>query len=65
MLTVVGSLRQQGRDVLEYLEAALRAIAEGKEAPLLVVPALQEPPRGECVRSTCLLSDYNIACLAA
>jgi transposase len=63
MLTVVGSL-QQGRKVLEYLEGALRAYAEGKEAPPLVVPSPQEPPREECAPSTCWLSNHNIACLA-
>jgi transposase len=63
MLTVVGSLRQQGRNVLEYLEGALRAFAEGREAAPLVGTWLQEPPRGECVSLGCLLSGHNIACL--
>jgi transposase len=65
MLTVVRSLRLQGRNVLSDLEGTLRAFAEGREAPRLVAPSLQEPPRGECVPSTCLLSEHNIACLAA
>jgi transposase len=64
MLTVVGSLRQQGRNVLEYLEGALQAFAEGREAPPLVVASPQEPPREECVPATCLLSNHTIACFA-
>jgi transposase len=35
LLTVVTSLRSQGREVLEYLEAAIRAVAMGGEAPSL------------------------------
>jgi transposase len=35
LLTVVTSLRSQGRDVLEYLEAAIRAVAVGGEVPSL------------------------------
>jgi transposase len=64
MLTIAGSLRQQGRNVLEYLEGALRAAGEGREAPALVAPVAQEPLREECVPSTPLLSGRNIACLA-
>jgi len=37
MLTVVTSLRSQGRDVLEYLEGAIRAVAVGGEAPSLLL----------------------------
>jgi len=36
MLTVVGSLQRQGRNVLEYLEEANRAAQVGGEAPSLV-----------------------------
>jgi transposase len=36
LLTVVGSLRLQGRNVLGYLEEAIRAAQVGGEAPLLV-----------------------------
>jgi transposase len=36
MLTVVTSLRLQGRNVLEYLEAAIRGMARGEAAPSLV-----------------------------
>ena len=36
ILTVVGSLRLQGRNVLVYLEEAIRAAQVGGEAPLLV-----------------------------
>ena len=64
MLTVVGSLRQQRRNVLEYLEGALRAYAEGRGAPPLVGSSPQEPPREEGVPATCRLSDPKIACLA-
>jgi transposase len=39
MLTVVGSLRLQGRGVLDYLEGAIRAWQEGGEAPRLVPEA--------------------------
>lgn len=39
MLTVVGSLRLQGRGVLDYLEGAIRAKQEGEEAPRLVPEA--------------------------
>jgi transposase len=64
MLTVVGSLRQQGRNVLEYLEGALRAAGEGTEAPALVVEVAQEPLQAERVASTRWLSGHEIACLA-
>ena len=40
ILTVVGSLRRQGRDVLSYLEGAIRAAQQGVAPPLL----LPEPP---------------------
>jgi len=36
MLTVVGSLRLQGREVLAYLEAAIRAAQQGAAAPSLL-----------------------------
>jgi len=36
MLTVVGSLRLQGREVLTYLEAAIRATQQGVEPPSLL-----------------------------
>lgn len=36
MLTVVGSLRQQGRKVFSYLEAAIRAWGVGERAPSLL-----------------------------
>jgi transposase len=36
LLTVVTSLRSQGRDVLAYLEAAIHAAAQGTETPSLV-----------------------------
>jgi transposase len=39
MLTIVGSLRLQGRGVLEYLEGAIRAWQEQREAPSLVPEA--------------------------
>jgi transposase len=39
MLTVVGSLRLQGRGVLDYLEGAIRAWQEQREAPSLVPEA--------------------------
>jgi transposase len=39
MLTVVGSLRLQGRGVLDYLEGAIRAWQERREAPSLVPEA--------------------------
>jgi transposase len=39
LLTVVTSLRAQGRDVLEYLEAAIRAAAMGGTAPALAAVA--------------------------
>jgi transposase len=39
MLTVVGSLRRQGRNVLAYLEGAIRAAQGGGEAPSLVPEA--------------------------
>jgi transposase len=38
MLTVVGSLRRQGREVLSYLEGAIRAAQQG-EAPPSLLPA--------------------------
>jgi transposase len=41
MLTVVGSLRLQGRGVLDYLEGAIRAWQERREAPSLV-------PKADC-----------------
>lgn len=59
-----GSLRQQRRNVLEYLEGALRAYAEGRGAPPLVRTAPQEPPREDGVPATCRLSDHKIAFLA-
>jgi transposase len=39
MLTVIGSLRRQGRNALEYLEAAIRASQVGEAAPSLVAAA--------------------------
>jgi transposase len=39
MLTVVGSLRLQGRNVLEYLETAVRAARRGETAPTLLPEA--------------------------
>jgi transposase len=39
MLTVVGSLRLQGRGVLDYLEGAIRAWQEQREAPSLLPEA--------------------------
>jgi len=39
MLTVVGSLKAQGREVMAYLEAAIRAAAVGADAPSLVPEA--------------------------
>jgi transposase len=39
MLTVVGSLKAQGREVMAYLEAAIRAAAVGGDAPSLVPEA--------------------------
>jgi transposase len=36
MLTVVGSLRLQGREVLTYLEAAIRAVQQGVAPPSLL-----------------------------
>jgi transposase len=39
MLTVVGSLRLQGRGVLDYLEGAIRAWQEQQEAPSLLPEA--------------------------
>jgi hypothetical protein len=63
ILKVAGSLRQQGRKDLEYLEEVLRAFAEGRETPPMVRPSPQEPPGDECVSSACLLSDPHIASL--
>jgi transposase len=39
MLTVVGSLKAQGEEVMAYLEAAIRAAAKGADAPSLVPTA--------------------------
>ncbi len=38
MLTVVGTLRRQGREVVSYLEGAIRAAQQG-EAPPSLLPA--------------------------
>lgn len=39
LLTVVGSLKAQGREVMAYLEASIRAAAVGADAPSLVPEA--------------------------
>jgi transposase len=45
LMTVVTTLRQQGRDVQEYLTAALEAKLHGTRPPSLVPPTQAEPTR--------------------
>ena len=45
MLTVVATLRSQGRNVLEYMTEACQVTREGKPAPSLLPQAPGRPER--------------------